>query len=173
VHRGTRKPLVVMTPKWPLRLPAARSRAEAFTSGSFREVLPDDEAAGTGGKRVLLCQGKLYWELRAERARRGLAGRVALVRLEQIYPFPADQIREQLELHGAQGTDADVRWVQEEPENMGAWRFVHLTYERMVGARLAVTARPESPSPATGSTTTHQAEQAELLRRAFEGLPGA
>ncbi|MGH2690581.1 MAG: multifunctional oxoglutarate decarboxylase/oxoglutarate dehydrogenase thiamine pyrophosphate-binding subunit/dihydrolipoyllysine-residue succinyltransferase subunit, partial [Actinomycetota bacterium] len=163
VHRGTRKPLVVMTPKWPLRLPAARSPAEAFESGSFREVLPDDEAAGTGSKRVVLCHGKLFWELREERARRKVEHRVALVRLEQVYPFPTDLIREQLEILGAAGPDGDVRWVQEEPENMGAWRFVHIAYERMIGTPLAVVARAESPSPASGSLTTHQAEQADLV----------
>jgi 2-oxoglutarate dehydrogenase E1 component len=159
-----------MTPKWPLRLPAARSPAEAFESGSFREVLPDDEAAGAGRKRVILCHGKLFWELREERTRRGLEHRVALVRLEQVYPFPADLIREQLELHGAAGPGGDVRWVQEEPENMGAWRFVHIAYERLIGTPLGTVARAESPSPATGSLTTHQAEQADLLARAFEGL---
>jgi multifunctional 2-oxoglutarate metabolism enzyme len=173
VHRGTRKPLVVMTPKWPLRLPAARSPATAFTSGYFREVLPDDEFTGMGPHRVILCHGKLYWELREERARRKLTDHVALIRVEQVYPFPADQLREQLAQHGAQGPEADVRWVQEEPENMGAWRFVHILYERRLGTPLAVVAREESPSPATGSQTTHQAEQSELLRRAFEGLPGA
>jgi 2-oxoglutarate dehydrogenase E1 component len=171
-HRGTRKPLVVMTPKWPLRLPAARSPADAFESGSFREVLPDDEATGTGPRRVLFCHGKLFWELREERARRKLEDRVAIVRLEQVYPFPADLLKEQLEVHGAAGPDGDVVWVQEEPENMGAWRFVHIAYERLLGTPLRYVARAESPSPASGSLTTHQAEQADLLSRAFEGLDG-
>jgi 2-oxoglutarate decarboxylase len=72
--------------------------------------------------------------------------------------------------HHGQGPDGDVRWVQEEPENMGASRFLQIVYERLLGHHLLVVARPESPSPATGSLATHQAEQAELLRRAFEGL---
>jgi multifunctional 2-oxoglutarate metabolism enzyme len=176
VHRGSRKPLVVMTPKWPLRLPAARSPAEAFTSGHFREVLPDEETTGTGARRVLLCHGKLYWELREERAKRGLQDRVALVRLEQVYPFPAEQVRGQLGIHSLLAPDGslvpsgDVRWVQEEPENMGAGRFVHLQFERQLSFQIPVLARDESPSPATGSLRTHQAEQAALMDRAFEGL---
>ena len=135
-------------------------------------MLPDDEATGTGPRRVLFCHGKLFWELREERARRKLEDRVAIVRLEQVYPFPADLLKEQLEVHGAAGPDGDVVWVQEEPENMGAWRFVHIAYERLLGTPLRYVARAESPSPASGSLTTHQAEQGDLLSRAFEGLEG-
>jgi 2-oxoglutarate dehydrogenase complex dehydrogenase (E1) component-like enzyme len=158
--RDRRKPLIVLTPKSPLRLPAARSAADDLTSGHFREVLDDPEVGAA--RRVVLCQGKFFYDLLRRREEREVED-VALVRLEQVYPFPADQLREALERHGG----AEVVWAQEEPENMGAWRFVHIKAERLLGMELAHVARPESPSPATGSSAVHQQEQERLLRLAL------
>ncbi|HZD05399.1 MAG TPA: hypothetical protein VE173_10785, partial [Longimicrobiales bacterium] len=159
--RDRRKPLVALTPKSPLRLPAARSTTEELTGGGFREVLPDP-ADPADIHRVVLCQGKFYYDLlryREEQERDD----VALVRLEQVYPFPADRLREHLDRYEG----AEVVWAQEEPENMGAWRFVHLKLERLLDLRIDHVARAESPSPATGSSTVHKREQQDLLERAF------
>ncbi|HEX6262484.1 MAG TPA: multifunctional oxoglutarate decarboxylase/oxoglutarate dehydrogenase thiamine pyrophosphate-binding subunit/dihydrolipoyllysine-residue succinyltransferase subunit [Actinomycetota bacterium] len=159
--RDRRKPLIVLTPKSPLRLPAARSPADEFTQGRFREVLPDPSGPSEA-RRVLLCQGKFFYDLLRGREEREVDD-VALVRVEQVYPFPAAALREQLDRYPG----AEVVWAQEEPENMGAARFVHLKMERVLDVRPRLVARPESPSPATGSQTVHQQEQAELIDRAI------
>jgi len=173
--RANRKPLVVMTPKSLLRLPAARSTAEQLTGGQFHEVLPDPEQPSPDEvRRVLLCSGKVGYDLAKRRAdeegsprgAQGL-GQVALVRVEQLYPFPAKALRAQLDAYpGAQ----QRLWVQEEPENMGAWRYVHLKAEQQLGIRLELAGRAEGAAPAAGSPTLHQQEQQELLDRAFSGL---
>jgi 2-oxoglutarate dehydrogenase E1 component len=159
--RDVRKPLVILTPKSLLRLAAAASRTSELESGHFSPVLPDPSPPAAAS-RVLLCQGKVFYELASRRAESEI-GDVALVRLEECYPFPADALREELGRHG----DAEVIWVQEEPENMGAARFVlrHLRDRLGVDARLV--SRPESPSPGTGSLTLHRMEQSELIDRAF------
>jgi 2-oxoglutarate dehydrogenase complex dehydrogenase (E1) component-like enzyme len=170
LHRDVRKPLIVFTPKSLLRLPAARSATEEFTSRHFLEVMPDRrDPSPESVRRLILSSGKVFYDLDAHREKQGTAGAV-LVRVEQLYPFPADQILEQLARYPAA---REVIWVQEEPENMGAYRFVHwwLHHKHLpadVGFRHV--ARPESGSPATGSATMHELEQADLLRRAFEGL---
>ena len=170
MHRDLRKPLVVFTPKWLLRLPAARSRAEEFEHGHFQEVQPDPaanlDAGGVTG--VVLTSGKVFYELAQHREQEGIAN-AALVRLEQYYPFPRDQILEQLRRYP---NATEVRWVQEEPENMGAYRFVHWHLSRELPDEMSFShvARDESGSPATGSATVHAREQQEILRAAFEGL---
>ena len=117
---------------------------------------------------VVLCSGKIYYEL-AERQRKEGVEHVAVVRVEQLYPFPGAQI---LEAIGSYPNAGEVRWVQEEPENMGAYRFVHRRLAPQLPEALAFShvAREESGSPATGSATVHQREQQALLRAAFEGL---
>ncbi|HEY7281434.1 MAG TPA: multifunctional oxoglutarate decarboxylase/oxoglutarate dehydrogenase thiamine pyrophosphate-binding subunit/dihydrolipoyllysine-residue succinyltransferase subunit [Actinomycetota bacterium] len=167
--RDLRKPLVVMTPKSLLRLPAARSAAGELTEGSFQEVLADpDHPHPSVVSRVVLCGGKVFYDLAKHRADHDLRG-VALVRVEQLYPFPEDRVGKVLE----QFADAsDVRWVQEEPENMGAWYFVRRVVRDRLGVDLRGVTRPESASPATGSLKVHQREQAELVARAFQGLAG-
>jgi 2-oxoglutarate dehydrogenase complex dehydrogenase (E1) component-like enzyme len=162
--RDLRKPLVVITPKSLLRLPAARSPAADLTAGTFHEVIPD--AAWTSSEkkasRLVFCQGKVYYDL-LKRREETEGSRVALVRLEQLYPFPADQVREQLERFEG----AEPWWVQEEPENMGALRYVDRVFRDRLGVDVPYVAREESASPATGSLTLHQQEQEELLEEAL------
>jgi 2-oxoglutarate decarboxylase len=169
MHRDLRKPLVLFTPKWLLRLPAARSRTEEFVEGGFREVVPEVQELNPADVRaVILCSGKVYYEL-AEHRERNALNNVALIRLEQLYPFPLEQIAELLEEYPAL---REVRWVQEEPENMGAYHYVHWQLHRDLPEDLAFShvAREESGSPATGSATVHEQEQRELISAAFEGL---
>jgi 2-oxoglutarate decarboxylase len=169
MRRDLRKPLVVMTPKSLLRLPLARSPASAFETGHFEEVLGDAHAPATDGVGVVvMCSGKVAYDLEAERERRGDAGRhVAILRLEQLYPFPGESVRMAL---AAYPRAAVMRWVQEEPDNMGALRFVHLRQHRALrdGMSFQFVARPGSGSPATGSATVHGEEQRLLLDAAFE-----
>ncbi len=160
-----RKPLVVMTPKLLLRLPAARSAAAGFTQGHFLEVISEDGASANDVRTVLVCSGKVAYELEQRRAKEERDD-VAVVRVEQLYPWPEDQLVKSLEQYP---NAREVRWVQEEPENMGAWPFVHGRVHRMVRDRwsLSHVARPESGAPATGSKTMHTLEQEDVLARAF------
>ena len=165
-HRASAKPMVVMTPKSLLRLPAARSAAAELVEGHFSEVLGDPSVrAADAPTRVVLTQGKPYYDLVKARAERGVT--VPVLRLEQPYPFPAEALRR--ELDGYLGATEWV-WVQEEPKNMGAWRFVQSAFAEQLGIPLAVVARAESASPATGSLKVHAVEQADLTRRALAGL---
>jgi multifunctional 2-oxoglutarate metabolism enzyme len=165
--RANRKPLVTMTPKSLLRLPAARSTAEELTAGQFHEVLPDpDGPSAEEATRILFCTGKVYYEL-AKRRQDGGFMQVALVRVEQLYPFPAQGLRRQLDAYPNAGQPI---WVQEEPENMGAWRYTRLKAEEALGIRLERVSRDEGAAPAAGSPTLSQREQQELLDRAFAGL---
>jgi 2-oxoglutarate dehydrogenase E1 component len=169
VHRDIRKPLIVFTPKSLLRLAAARSRTEEFLSGHFRELLPDArDLAADGVRSVLLCSGKVYFEL-MERAEKESREDVAVLRLEQIYPFPREQLTQALE---AYPNVRMLRWVQEEPENMGAYSYLHTVLHSGLpgGIQFSHVSREESASPAAGSATLHEQEQAELLAAAFEGL---
>jgi 2-oxoglutarate dehydrogenase E1 component len=166
VLRPWRKPLVVFTPKSLLRHPKVVSPLGAFTQGRFQRVIPDPSGlALANARRVLLCCGKVYYELEAERAQRG-AEDVAILRLEQLYPFPWREVNDLL-AECKDGTN--VIWVQEEPENMGAWYYLRVTVSMTFQARLPFSGicRAASASPATGSQAAHRIEQAELLERAF------
>ncbi len=163
------KPLVVLTPKSLLRHPAVVSPTEEFTSGTFRKILPDTRHAPTVTDRILLCSGKVYYELAEKREKIG-AGNVAIVRVEQYYP-----LREQCLLDALQpykpGTD--LVWVQEEPTNMGAWSFMKVRFGDILADhqfRLRRLSRVESASPSTGSSSAHKLEQDELIDAAFEGI---
>ncbi|AEE46779.1 multifunctional oxoglutarate decarboxylase/oxoglutarate dehydrogenase thiamine pyrophosphate-binding subunit/dihydrolipoyllysine-residue succinyltransferase subunit [Cellulomonas fimi] len=162
-HRP-RKPLVVFTPKSMLRLKAASSAVEDFTTGTFRPVIGDDLAAAKAGQvtRVLLCSGKVYWDLLAERVKSG-DEQTAILRLEQLYPLDEDALREALAPYG----DAELVWVQDEPRNQGPWTFLSAHLPELVGRPLRAVSRPESASPAAGSAKMHQAQQAELVSQAF------
>jgi 2-oxoglutarate dehydrogenase E1 component len=168
VRRAWRKPLVVLTPKSLLRHPRAVSALADCATGRFQRVLPDGRGVPleTAG-RVLLACGKVGLELELRREELGRDD-VAILRLEQLYPFPQAELEAHLR-RCQEGTN--VIWVQEEPENMGAWRFLRVTVSMQFLGRLPFTGicRPAAASPATGSTAAHALEQEELLRRAFSG----
>jgi 2-oxoglutarate dehydrogenase E1 component len=162
VHlEAQRRPLVVLTPKSFLRLPAARSTADDLTAGSFGHVI-NDPARPEKASRLIFCSGKIYYDLAKHREEKGLK-HAALVRIEQLYPFPIDKVRNVMEQYE---TD-DVCWVQEEPENMGAWRFIRLHFLDSLGTDIKGITRLESASPATGSAAAHQWEQERLMASAF------
>ncbi|WP_082098961.1 multifunctional oxoglutarate decarboxylase/oxoglutarate dehydrogenase thiamine pyrophosphate-binding subunit/dihydrolipoyllysine-residue succinyltransferase subunit [Demequina iriomotensis] len=158
-----RKPLIVFTPKSMLRLRAAQSAVEDFTTGTFREVIGDDAVDPASVDRVLLCAGKVYYDLVAERDRSGDTA-TAIVRFEQLYPLAHDAIREAL----APFDGAELVWVQEEPLNQGAWSRMSLSLPQIVGTTLGVVSRAASASPASGLASRHAAEQSELVTRAFQ-----
>jgi multifunctional 2-oxoglutarate metabolism enzyme len=160
-----RKPLIVFSPKSLLRHRLAVSPVADFTSGSFRPVLADEGVRGTplaadAVKRVLLCSGKVYYDLYQARADRGITD-TAIVRMEQVYPLPVEELKDAL----AQFPNAeDFAWVQEEPANQGAWSFVALNLlEHLDGVRLRRISRPAAAAPAVGSAKLHEAEQAALI----------
>jgi 2-oxoglutarate dehydrogenase E1 component len=165
VLRDVRKPLVVFAPKSPLRMKETMSHVDALTAGSFAEVLDDpfvtDRAAV---QRVVLCSGKVAWDAFADRTKRGAAA--AIVRVEQLYPFPIEQIVQILEGYP---NARELVWLQEEPENMGPWRFVEHNIWRLKdrGYDLRHAARVESGSPATGSKAIHDQELADLMDEAL------
>ncbi|HLF84233.1 MAG TPA: multifunctional oxoglutarate decarboxylase/oxoglutarate dehydrogenase thiamine pyrophosphate-binding subunit/dihydrolipoyllysine-residue succinyltransferase subunit, partial [Blastocatellia bacterium] len=159
-----RKPLVVITPKSLLRLPDAASPVEQFISGGFLPVIGDDSIAAASVTRLLLCSGKVYYDLIAERKKLNDSS-IAILRVEQFYPFPKNLLVKELSRFPKA---ADVRWVQEEPENMGGWTFMEPRLLKMLGSTrtLRYIGRPESASPATGSHTIHQMEQQRLVKEA-------
>jgi len=167
-RRGLRKPLVVMTPKSLLRHPKVVSTVDELASGVFRTVLDDTRVADPARvTRILACTGKIYYELlAAQEARGGDCANFAIVRLEQLYPFPQAEFAEVLRRYpNAQ----HVVWVQEEPRNMGAWAFVRGHIQPMLDSKQAIgyAGRPRSASPAPGSPKVHQREQNQLIEAAF------
>jgi 2-oxoglutarate dehydrogenase E1 component len=158
-----RKPLVVMSPKSLLRHPRVVSKMEEFTMGGFREVIGDNYAKPDSKvKKVVLCTGKLYYDLleyQLENKRKD----VALVRIEQLHPFPATQVDELLKKYKS----AKLFWAQEEPENMGYWAYLLRTYFRYDHQAELIARRPAA-SPATGYYKVHNAEQENLVKRVFE-----
>ena len=165
-RRGTRKPLVIFTPKSLLRHPRAVSTLHDFSTGGFIEILPDAAGDPQTVSRVVFCSGKIYYDLLLAREERK-ADHVALVRVEQLYPFAAEQAAEIL---SAYSNDVEVVWAQEEPRNMGAWHFIHDQIEPLLdasGRDVRYVGRPASASPATGSGKRHQAEQAAIIEDAL------
>jgi 2-oxoglutarate dehydrogenase E1 component len=165
MHRPLRKPLVVFTPKSLLRHPLAVSPLEDLTDGAFQRVIPS-KADPSRVKKILLCSGKVYYDL-AEGRKARQRDDVAIVRLEQLYPLN-DEIVKALAPY-KDGTP--LVWVQEEPRNMGGWYFIHARLRDVIGDRLPLSyvARAESASPATGSHASHQLEQKMLIEAAFAG----
>jgi 2-oxoglutarate dehydrogenase E1 component len=161
------RPLVVMTPKSLLRHPLAASRASDLVDGQFEAVLDDASASRHANRvhRVVLCSGHIWAEVQADK-RRARAEDVALVRIEELYPFPTDAVSDILERY-AQASE--VVWLQEEPRNMGAWTFV----ERHLRDRhdLRYVGRPEQASPAEGWSEAHTAEQHRIISEILEGVP--
>jgi 2-oxoglutarate dehydrogenase E1 component len=171
LHRNFRKPLVVFTPKSLLRHKLAVSKLSEMADDSrFQFVIPEiDEIAPHGEvKRVILCTGKVYYDLLSERRSKDIKD-VAIIRLEQMYPFPENSLGRIL----APYHNADVVWCQEEPENMGAWNFVDRRIEKVLGRldskvwRPTYIGREAAASPATGSARTHMAEQSRLVATAL------
>jgi 2-oxoglutarate dehydrogenase E1 component len=162
VLRPWRKPLVVMTPKSLLRNPEAVSQLDELAQGRFQRVL--QSTPGPKIKRVVLCSGKVYYDLEAARRTAGKE-EVAIVRLEQLYPFPMKELQAALALYSAK---AEVVWTQEEPANMGAWWFIRARFgDRIFGHHLGVVARQASSSPAVGSKKVHDKEQQTILKQAL------
>ena len=162
----TQRPLVVMTPKSLLRLPQATSGLADFSDGRFQPVMDDSGAAARSGGvgRVVLCSGKVYYDLLAESQKLGDSA-PALVRVEQLYPFPADELRDVLTRYAAA---KEVVWCQEEPRNMGAWRFVEPRLRELTGDRsLTYAGRPDRASPAEGYPQAHAAEQARIVKESL------
>jgi 2-oxoglutarate dehydrogenase E1 component len=164
VKRAFRKPLVVMSPKSLLRHPAAVSRIDDFVGGSFQEILQDPATApGSPVDRIILCSGKVYYDLAEHRARNKLAGS-AIVRVEQLYPLHRNRLAE---LADAYGHQARLVWCQEEPENMGAWRWIAPQLEDIFGRRPAYAGREASSSPAVGVLALHRLQLSALVGAAF------
>ncbi len=162
VRRDFRKPLIVMTPKSLLRHKQAVSPVDHLVVGHFRDVL-DDSAAPERARRVLLCSGKIYYDLVARRAEIGKRD-VAIVRVEQLYPWPADELKALKERYRSA---REWVWVQEESQNMGAWTFVAPRLQDLLGTPAAYVGRDASASPATGSKLVHDREQAEIVEAAI------
>jgi len=171
VVRPFRKPLIVMSPKALLRHPECVSNLEDFEEGTkFKRFIPDDEV--TSAKRLLMCTGKVYYELAARRAELE-ANNIAIARVEQIAPFPFDLVAKEVAKH----PDAEVFWVQEEPRNQGAWTYVRPRIETAVqhfnthdadAFRVKYIGRPTSAATAVGSASWHKASQAKLINAAID-----
>jgi 2-oxoglutarate dehydrogenase E1 component len=166
MHRAFRKPLIVMHPKSLLRHPAAVSSLAELADGTFQPVLQDPgELDPADVRRVLLCSGKIFYALDEGRAERD-ARTVTVLRLEQLYPFPAAELAAALRRYPVA---SQFRWVQEEPSNQGPWSFVRWRIEELLGAgvRLRYVGRKEAASPATGSYKMHQAEETAIIEAAL------
>jgi len=161
LKREFRKPLVIFTPKSLLRLPEAVSDLIEFTKGGFQELIDDTSAEVDKIKKIVFCSGKIYYDLLAEK--RKLKNKdLAIIRLEQIYPLPKNQIEQII----AKYKNANnLMWVQEEPYNMGASPFIRSELEYL---NLFIIARPASGSPATGSSKFHKKQQQKIIDKAFE-----
>jgi 2-oxoglutarate dehydrogenase E1 component len=170
-----RVPLVVFTPKSLLRHKLAVSAVSEFTDGTFQPVMSDPGINGSpldagAVNRVLLCSGKVFYDLYAARAERGITD-TALIRLEQLYPLPIEETRRALATY--QNAE-DWVWVQEEPANQGAWSFIALNLlEHLDGVRLRRVSRPAAAAPATGSARVHEWEQSALLEAALPQPQGS
>jgi 2-oxoglutarate dehydrogenase E1 component len=160
LKREFRKPLIIFTPKSLLRHPLCVSPLGDFTEGRFRELMDDDKAGADETKRVIFCNGKVYYDLLEEK-RSGKHNDTAIVRLEQLFPLPIEQIKSIINTY----TNAqDWVWVQEEPVNMGAWPFLKLHFTLL---NFRVVARPASGSTATGSNKFHLIRQRKIIEKAF------
>ncbi len=167
IRRPLRKPLVVMAPKSMLRHPLATSRLEELASGRFQRVIDDPAAPPPAATRsIVMCGGKLYYDLAQARERLGVSD-VALIRIEQLYPFPSQRITELLEPYP---TSTEVIWTQEEPINMGAWAFIRLAVPPAIwgGRDIGCVARSDAASPASGSSASHKREQQLLVEQALK-----
>jgi len=159
--RKVKKPLVVFTPKSLLRSHACVSKLNDFTNGSFQELLDDPTPPGSA-KRVIFCSGKIFYDLIAVRKRTD----VAIVRVEQLYPLNIERMKQLIEKYRG---FTECFWVQEEPENMGAWNYIGPYLQQLV-SKLHYVGRPQNATTSTGSNKKHKQEQAALLQQAFGDL---
>jgi 2-oxoglutarate dehydrogenase E1 component len=161
---GRRKPLIVFTPKSMLRLKAATSSVAEFTQGSFLPVIGDPAPLDPAGvRRVVLCSGKIFYDLDAKRSADGRRD-TALIRVERLYPPPGEELRGQVARYP---DEAEVVWVQEEPANMGAWPTMALHLPGILGHPVRAVSLPPSSAPAAGSSVAHAAEHAEVVEIAL------
>lgn len=169
VIRPWRKPLIVMTPKSLLRHSKCVSDMDELTTGRFRRILPDAGSRIDGVSRILMCSGKIYYDLDDRREELGRDD-VAIIRVEQLYPLQPEDLYHVLEPYKA---ETPIYWVQEEPENMGAWRRMKGKFGQRLVDKLPFTcvARPASASPATGSAHSHRLEQERIVNKAFGDEP--
>jgi len=167
LKRNFRKPLVVFTPKSLLRSAQCVSKLEEFTEGRFRELIDDSFVKASDVKRVLFCTGKIYYDL-LEKQQVDKRKDVAIVRLEQLYPLPYDQIEA---VHQKYNKAKEFFWVQEEPENMGAWPYISRKF-RKSSLNFEVISRKESSSTATGYAKQHIAQQLYIVTKAFDDAAG-
>jgi 2-oxoglutarate dehydrogenase E1 component len=158
------RPLIVFTPKSMLKRKEAASQPDDFTNGTFRPFLGDAAADARQVDTLLLCSGRVTWDLMVERAKREDAGRFAIGRVEQLYPRPLDDIKHEIARYPNLKA---VRWVQDEPLNMGPWPHYQLNVWPQVDARVEPVTRPESSSPSVGTAKRHTEEQKDLMVRAF------
>ncbi len=171
-RRGLRKPLIIFTPKFLLRYNKASSRLEELTSGAFQEVIGDPQFVGSQVRRLLLCSGKVFYDLVNKREELG-RNDVAIIRLEQLYPFPLQRL---VDIVRRYPDATELFWVQEEPENMGAWYFVEEQLQPIInpagrGRQLRYVGRPTAASPAAGALRYHNDQQVTLVNEAFAASP--
>ena len=157
-----RRPLIVFTPKQLLRLKAAANSVEDFTEGGFQPVIPDAGVDAKDVTRVVLVSGRLYYDLLARREKSGDTS-TAIVRVEQLYPLPLDEIRTALRAY----PDADVAWVQDEPANQGPWPFMALNLVPQLDGPVTLVSRPASAATSAGTKGRHDQELSTLLDAAF------
>jgi 2-oxoglutarate dehydrogenase E1 component len=162
IHRPFRKPLIVFTPKKLLRYPKAVSTLKEMSEGKFQEVIDDESVATSKVDTLVFCSGKIYYDALEKRDIEDSGHNIALVRLEQMYPFPDKQVRAIIKKYDKAKR---VIWMQEEPENMGAWSFV---MRKLRDVTLEYIGRDESASPAGGSPVIHQYRQEALLSELFK-----
>ncbi|HEY0944099.1 MAG TPA: 2-oxoglutarate dehydrogenase E1 component, partial [Opitutaceae bacterium] len=162
MKRDFRKPLVIMSPKSLLRHPAAVSKIDEFTTGHFQEII-DDPSRPAKATRLILCSGKVYYDLADYRAKHKITD-AAIVRVEQLYPLHRDRLAE---IARAYGPKAKLVWCQEEPENMGAYRWIAPQLEEIFGRKAAYAGRDAAASPAVGALAVHKLELAAFLKDAF------
>jgi 2-oxoglutarate decarboxylase len=171
VREGYERPLIVMTPKSLLRLPAASSSLDQLTNGGFQPLIDDSEIADANTvERIIFCSGKVFYDLAQARGSSPTvtegSARIAIVRVEQFYPFPLTAVNNVVTKYA---NAEDLIWCQEEPKNMGGWTFMEGKFEDLVpsGDRLRYVGRAESPSPATGNYAVHVREQERLVNKAL------
>ena len=166
VIRKWRKPLVILSPKSLLRHPKVVSSLEEISSGSFKKILADETVELSNCKRLILCSGKIYYDLIEEREQRELTD-VAIMRIEQLYPLTIEEIFESID---GLKDGTEILWVQDEPTNMGAWPYIKFNFGDDLEKRFCLrrVSRVESASPSTGSMAAHKLEHVELIEQAFE-----